>query len=273
MNRISIIAILFFILPWTTLATGQAGDILIRNGDTLVLFSNPLETYPNIKSIRTKLFGEEKLSWNTSCWRGYRAEWILEDDTLYLQKIYSCDYPNDTVQSDLNELFGKDCICGKVAATWVNQELYVQIGKCLLYVHSGYESIYEKEIGLDIKYGILINEKIYDNTGTHISKYYQNSELLEEELIRKICWNNVPNLGSDEIIVYLTVRSGSEPRPEQIELLKPSDKEELNKEAIKAVEKLSDWDVFYKGGQIKELMTGIPIKFSEVNRSRSIIEN
>src|SRR5690554_7470635 len=69
--------LIVLIIPICGFATGQAGDRLIWNGDTLTVFSNPLELRNDIDSLRSKLFGEKEAGINTACWRGYIAEWAI----------------------------------------------------------------------------------------------------------------------------------------------------------------------------------------------------
>jgi hypothetical protein len=47
-----------FIFSQITHATSQAGDILIWNGDTLTLYSNPLEYLPNNEKNREIIYNE-----------------------------------------------------------------------------------------------------------------------------------------------------------------------------------------------------------------------
>jgi len=64
----------------------QVPDILIYKGDTLSLFSNPLEPY-----LKSKGFEDNDRGCNSSaCWRGYVATWVLRNDSLFLMSIKSC---------------------------------------------------------------------------------------------------------------------------------------------------------------------------------------
>ncbi len=56
--------------------TAQFPDLLIYNGETLAIFSNPLESYFSEANPRpSNLF---KFSC-TACWRGYVATWEIKD--------------------------------------------------------------------------------------------------------------------------------------------------------------------------------------------------
>lgn len=162
-----IIILTFFLLTVSVekvLATSQVPDILIYNKDTLWVFANPLEQLSNIDSLRSKLFGDKKGCITTACWREYSAEWTIIDNQLYLTGIFSCCYYEDKIKSDLKQLFGKKFIDGKVKADWVTAKILSPQGKELYYVHSGYESLYEKEVIYEFVNGQLKGTKTFDNS-------------------------------------------------------------------------------------------------------------
>lgn len=116
-NLIALFIILSF--PIVGLATGQAGDIIIWKGDTLSLYSNPLELRTDIESLRQKLFGNKEAGMSTACWRGYIAEWTVIENIISLTNIFSCNYDQDNVQANLLELFGSSYKNGRVKASWL----------------------------------------------------------------------------------------------------------------------------------------------------------
>jgi len=81
MKRLFNILMVLFI-PIAVYATGQEGDILIWNEDTLFIFSNPLELRDDIDTLEPKLFGDQDAGITTACWRGYVAEWTLIDNEI-----------------------------------------------------------------------------------------------------------------------------------------------------------------------------------------------
>lgn len=135
-------------------ATGQYGDKLIINLDTVWINSNPLEDYFEKKGSRK--IGEEELYSNcTALWRGYVATWKLEANKLFLIRIQT-DYCGDNpIDIDISKEFGT----AKVFAKWVNQIITRPKGEVLQYVHMGYMSIYEEEIFYSFKNGKLIGTK------------------------------------------------------------------------------------------------------------------
>jgi hypothetical protein len=182
-------------------ATGQVGDIIIWNGDTLTLFSNPLEQYERIDSLRPILFGKEETNINTACWRGYIAEWSIINSQLYLTNIYCCDF---NIKANLKLLFPQDYVDGKIFASWVNGALFIPLGNCIEYIHMDYESVYEKEIELKIENGLL------SDTLTHNNKILRGSDFAynPEYAYNKLNWSIIPDMRNKHIQLFIGIQPG-----------------------------------------------------------------
>jgi hypothetical protein len=155
---ISIITVLMASVS-TGFATGQMSDHLLYKGETVMIFSNPLESYFDKDHPRPdKLF---RFSC-TACWRGYVATWKIEKDELYLVKLDEGSCDENPKKIPLKKVFpeAKD----SVKATWFSGVIRIPQGKQLMYVHMGYGSIYEKDLFLTFEKGKLIKEEIVDNT-------------------------------------------------------------------------------------------------------------
>lgn len=86
-----ILKIIVFLSSLKIFATAQIPDLLIYKGETLSLFTNPLESFYNKENPRPYSFGMTKCI-NTACWRGYVATWEIKNDRLYLLEIKDCCY-------------------------------------------------------------------------------------------------------------------------------------------------------------------------------------
>ncbi len=140
-------------------ATGQVPDYMIYKGDTVVIFSNPLEQY--FQQIgKRELIGFVGCG-STACWRGYKAIWELKNDSLFLRKITSChkDCGLEIKDADLKKMFGTE----NVFANWFTGEIIIPQGKQVKYIHMGYASIYEKELHISFKNGLQTNERTVSN--------------------------------------------------------------------------------------------------------------
>lgn len=192
MMKVMIQRFLLSILPLMLItsaafATAQSPDVLIYNGKTYDLFSNPLEDfYGGIESKRPK-FWVEPNTMSSGNWRGYVATWEIVDDKLYLTKIDSwfCRPPiknkSGCRRVTLRDLFGKNVVNGKVFASWFSDKLRVPDGKQLKYVHSSYASIYERDITFDVDDGKIVRQETIDNTKSELPS---DQEIYRQELER-----------------------------------------------------------------------------------------
>ena len=155
------LAILFASLLYaqSTYATGQVPDYMVYQGDTIAIFSNPLEQYFELKGKRW-LPDFNGGCGSTNCWRGYMAIWELRNDSLFLRRVTSCmkdcGTPHD---ADLVKMFGT----GNVYAFWFTGGIMSPKGKLVEYVHMGYASVYEEERWLTFDKGKLKKLKIKSN--------------------------------------------------------------------------------------------------------------
>lgn len=246
-------------------ATAQIPDRLIYNGDTVSIFSNPLEQLPNIDSLRTHLFNDNKERWNTACWRQYQAQWTIIDNQLYLTAIYSCNYHEYKIQADLKQLFPDKYENGKVKADWVTANILSPQGEQLYYVHSGYESLYEKEVVYEIANGQLKGITTYDNTKSTKSAY-SNDTTLFHFIYSNIKWESLPKTDKTAK-VYIQFSANEQGIIDSIKVMKGVD-ETFDSEAMRVVKSIPEWDVFYRRGQHERRSWVVPIIFSEENRQK-----
>lgn len=261
------------------LGTAQIPDIIIYNGDTLSLYSCPLNSYPNQDLITPqRLFGSSGCFF-TACWRNYVATWEIINGELYLCEIKNACYPTsiqnistsyksgvdkDSVgneYADLKILFPKKFKDGKVKADWVDGKMFSPQGKLLYYFHDGFESIYETEIELNIKNGNLIGSKILDNSKTKKSKFTETQNLLSEFIYKNIKRENLPESDSIKRRVYVQIISTDENG--QIDSVKVvrGVNEQYDNEAIRVVKSIPEWDVIYRHGENINQVWTLPINF------------
>lgn len=128
----TILLLLLLILP--ILATEQVPDILHKGKEKYWLQDYfPLES---LDLDHPPFYGGELRMLSTACWRGYEAEWKIENDSLFLIRIYECHNHNGKMQ-DIITLFKKNDIeftpsTQKIFANWVSEELYLVGDKTLI---------------------------------------------------------------------------------------------------------------------------------------------
>lgn len=260
--------LLFLFLVITSIksfATAQVPDILLYNGDTLAIYSNPLEQLYQKRNKRPNFFNSKTICTSTDCWRGYKAEWQIIGNQLYLTAIYNCC--NDKIKANLKRLFGEKCVNGKVKATWMTDSILSPQGKLLYYVHMGYGSLYEKEIEFQFKKGELIGTRIYDNSKSRESVYSQDLEKLATHIYSNINWSTLPSFENKIIKIYAQFSGNENGIIDTVEIVKSYSKA-FDEEAIRVIKTIPDWYVFYRHGEFERSKFTFPIVYSEENRKK-----
>lgn len=191
------------------LGTAQHPDYIIEKGDTLPIFSNPLEQY--FEKTGKREIVDFVGCGSTACWRGYIAYWELRNNKLFLLKITTCNkYCGETKDANLFKMFGTD----SVYAEWFSGIIAVPKGKLIQYVHMGYSSIYEEEEHLIFQKGFLTSSYVKSNKAVieKIEERNRNWNLTKKSLDtifhyikRKINWGRLdksPHLCDDVYLLY-----------------------------------------------------------------------
>lgn len=186
----------FLLFSKFSYGTGQIPDYLIYKGDTIAIFSNPLEKY--FEKIGKRELIDFVGCGSTACWRGYKAIWELKNNSLYLVEVTSCHNRCglEIKNADLKKMFGTET----VLADWFSEKIIVPQGKRVQYIHMGYASIYEKELHISFKNGIktrektISNEKIankirFEKRQREIAKKIQDT--LYHQVKKNIDWNTI----------------------------------------------------------------------------------
>ena len=258
------LSIIILLVSTFGFATEQIPDILIWKNDTISLYSNPLGSYPKLDDLN--LFGDQNAGYSTACWRGYIAEWKIIDNSLYLSNIYSCDYAysENKIKADLKKLFPKEYYNGIVSANWYSGELSVPDGKLI----NQELKIYESEWILSLKKGTVINKKKFDNSESHISIYSQNQKILNDFITNNINWNNIPHLENGIHKVYGLIKSGNSKTEFTVKIKSTTKHKELEKEALRILKLLPEFDFYIKAGEVINISYMIPILFDENKRPK-----
>lgn len=262
----TISALLFLFISLNCFGTAQIPDIIIYKGDTLSLFSCPLNLYPDKNIANPKnLFGSNGCFY-TACWRNYIATWVIEGDKLYLTQIRNACYPTkmrnvsasyksrvnkDSIGSeyaDLKKLFPDRYKNGKVFAYWVNQPLISPRGKLLFYIHDGFESIYESELEFSIENGMLVKTRDFDNSGTKKSKYTEDTNLLKKYIEEHIDYSGIAEPDKKVKVIVWIKATTDDGKIDSVIVMRGSDKAR-DKEAVRVVKSIPEWDVLYRHGK------------------------
>ncbi len=133
--------------------TAQIYERLYYNGKMLKMAYLPLEMYLDQLEEKPEFFAP-----STANWTGYVGTWEVKENKLYLIELEAHINGKGTVGLDYFFPGQKE-----VFASWFTGEVRIPEGKELLYVHMGYGSIYEDDLFLEFKKGILINSRTVNN--------------------------------------------------------------------------------------------------------------
>ena len=137
--------------------TIQFTETLIYEGKELGLLSTPLCVYFGLIGHSAEDFFE---STNTACHRGYVAEWLIENNRLYLIVING-ELQNG-MSAKLNDIFS-NC-SNRVFAHWYSDQICCPRGKLIGELNQGYTSIFEEDLLIDIKKGMVTSTSVRKNS-------------------------------------------------------------------------------------------------------------
>ena len=234
--------------------TAQIPDFLIYQGDTLSIYTNPLEIYFNKKANRT--IGEiEMVGGCTALWRGYAATWLLEKDSLFLIRIQTDYCSRHPIEVDLAKEFGKK----KVFASWVSYEIINPHGKLLKYVHQGYQSYFEKERGFVFNHGRLEKINHYDNSSSRTSKFQSEPTLLYQFLYENLNWSLIESANQEQkqrvIAQFIPDALG---HLTQVKILRGVNTE-IDQEVKRVIHLIPNWEIYFRRGKAVESKWTLPI--------------
>lgn len=178
MKRIFFVLVLLVLtLPGPAWATAQIPDYLILEGETLPIFSNPLESFFGGERPRPRHLFPFSC---TACWRGYVATWKVENGELYLVRLVKGNCSSKREDIDVKQIFpGRDL---PVKAAWFSGNIRVPRGKQMLYVHMGYGSVYEREQILSFDTGRLTAQHTIDRTKGPLPAPWEKEQIELEKL-------------------------------------------------------------------------------------------
>lgn len=263
-----LITLICFCFNQSLFGTAQAPDYLIYQGDTLAIFSNPLEAYFDENHPRPDSIFEKYGYHSTGCWRGYIGYWELKEDSLFLVKL-----EGDSVDIDLSLVFpNREVKKTLIFADWYSYSLLHPYGDLIHYEHMGYASIYEFEREFILKAGVLKEIVEYDNSKSKESIYTQKPSVLYHFFYENIDWDKLGNSENVELRkVYTVIITDSIGKINDIRIVRGIN-ELFDNEAKRVIKKIPEWTVYYQQGKpIKKGWT-IAIIFDKVWYEEKIIK-
>lgn len=134
--------------------TAQITEALFHVGRFHTLYTLPLEPYL-VMTKKHELF--DGLHANTACTRRYVGVWEIKDGRLFLTRLQTLrdgDFPLDALFPETPK---------PVFAKWFTGELLCPKGELFKYVHSDFRSLYERELRIFVKSGMVEGERVVIN--------------------------------------------------------------------------------------------------------------
>lgn len=253
--KFSIVLIFILCINPKILSTAQSPDYLIFKGDTLPIFTNPLESYFDDQHPRPDSVFEKYGYNSTGCWRGYIGYWELKNDSLFLIELQG-----KSMNIDLSLIFSDRNTNGKIFADWFNYSILNPYGERILYVHMGYSSIFEFEKEFFFSKGILTDIIEYDNSKSIKSKYTQDQQLLSDFLYENTDHSLLPDTVDKAKVTCSIVRTTLDGKIDSVNIVRGYN-ETLDKEAIRVIKSIPEWDVIYYHGKPYFIKWYIPVIF------------
>lgn len=256
-----------FILSLSILLFGgytALADRFIIKGDTIYTDDkSPLESYPDIASLRKQLKDyESELCFDCST-APYQAEWTIANDHLFLTAIYSASTKKH-LKADINKLFYVNN--NRVAANWVTQQIWIPQGQPVKW-HDQVTPIYKAEQRLTIVTGKVVASKEFDYPTSRTLIDEKDPKVASKTVCSLINWGKIPDMQDSVVKVVLTFTTGESGKPENVKIVRPTYPSIYAEEAKKGFSLLA-WPASYRHGEVLRESFGFPIVFSEEMRKK-----
>ncbi len=221
-------------------ATTQVSDVLYLGKDTLFLYDSPLEKIKNIgKRISELRIDEHVIS--SECWNGFRAEWKIIDDVLYLSNVFDCQSDKE-LNSLIEEIIGTKFIDGLMKANFVSGDYWA--GKDQVYEQSFFIPIYKQEVKFAINEGRVVNSTKID----FIPCEYSEEGDLKNFILKNLNHNEMNDLKGESIKISANIKSDRTGRVREVKI-ENSTHSESNGLFKEAIMKLPCRPVYFNKGE------------------------
>ena len=127
--------------------------------------------------------------------------------------------------------------------------------------------VFKKEMEFEFLEGKLMNVKTFDNSKSRESTYRQEDRKRANFIYTNIDWDNLPKQQMP-LRVITRFSANEDGKIDDVEVMRKSDNEIFNQEAVRVIKLIPDWDVVFLRGQFSRQWFTMPITFSEENREK-----
>ncbi len=256
---------IFFLFTLGTIKNSWSSNVIVYKGDTLYTFEEMLEERQDSDSLLSALLGTFQFRQKTHYACDYNAEWLIENELLYLTKIEIVDDHQVVYQLDLSSIFKDEYTNKRVPAKWITSYVSIHPRNSLMRLGK-FQPIFKYEIFLCFENGNLIEQTFYDNSKSYRSVFHRSMDSLNAFVYSNINWSYIPDLKEETYTVYISFQSREIAKVDSVQIDYGCEIDILNEEALRVIELLPEWDVYYYRGQFKRMSYICPIIFSEKQR-------
>jgi hypothetical protein len=221
-------------------ATSQIPDVLFFGKDTLDFYDSPLDKIEGISDKILRLRKDEYVV-SSDCWKGFRAEWRIIDDVLYLSNVIDC-HSEKQLNPLIEEVLGIKFNNGLINADFIDGDFWA--GKYQVYELSFYTPIYKQEIKFAINEGRVVNSTKIKS----IQCDYSEKEDLKDFILKNLNSNEIEELKGESIIVSVNIKSDKTGRIREVKI-GHSTHPETNKLIKDSIMKLPCRPVYFHKGE------------------------
>jgi hypothetical protein len=131
--------------------TTQVREELLYEGKQVSMCSTPLSDFFAMADSKPTFAHR-----STACWRGYIGQWEITDNRLFLIGLKATLRDGSPVS--VATIF--PYFTGRIFANWYTGTLHIPEGELIQYFHGGFESVYERDLFLDIKEGVVVDTRL-----------------------------------------------------------------------------------------------------------------
>ncbi|MEM1323607.1 MAG: hypothetical protein AAGG75_25320 [Bacteroidota bacterium] len=182
--QLFLISLLF--APFMAYSTPQFAEKLIIKGDTLDMYSLPLEEYFQQDESKRTASDFFNRTCHTGLLRGYIGIWEIKGEKLYLNSIQGCGHLEEQL---LHVLFGNNL--KSVPAEWFTGTLNIPNGEVIYNGQVGFNTYHKKHFFFEVSHGTILGKREYINGELKNSPGISRKEL-KAKVYEKINWQQLP---------------------------------------------------------------------------------
>jgi hypothetical protein len=234
-------------------ATSQIPDVLFFGKDTLSFYDSPLDKIEEISDKILKLRKDEYVV-SSYCWKGFRAEWRIINDVLYLSSVLDC-HSEKQLNPLIEEILGIKFTDGLIRADFVDGDYWA--GKNQVYEQSFYTPIYKEEIKFAFNEGRVVNSTKTES----IQCDYSDKEDLKNFILTKFNAHEIEDLKGESIEIAVSINSDRTGRIREVKIVN-STHPETNNIFKDSIMKLPCRPVYFLKGEYWSIEESIYLSFN-----------